>query len=165
MDSFHCSSLMREVSVISAHFLMSKIMLVQPRGQRILKMPRSSLRVHVTVGDAITSHAMHRKFESFEETERKNRRLIPLHRLRQRGFLNDCLMYRQNFSLRSYEAGMEKNMVIGTIFSFLRVSARNQLCQMLNFECLEFNLQVAPSERDNASPGSEVLAVQNFSVA
>lgn len=84
-----------------------------------VKAPHAS----VTVGDAITSHAPHRKFESFEETERRNGRLIPLHKLRQGGFVNDCLMYRQIFPLRSYEVGMEKKLLIGTIFSFLQVSA------------------------------------------
>ena len=78
-----------------------------------------------TAGEALTTHAKHRRTSSLEDTERMMREMIPLHKLRQGGFVENCLMYRQIFVVRSYEVGADKTSSINTIFSLFQVSRFN----------------------------------------
>lgn len=75
-----------------------------------------------TGSEALTTHAKHRRTKSLEDTERMMREMIPLHKLRQGGFVENCLMYRQIFVIRSYEVGADKTSSISTIFSLFQVS-------------------------------------------
>lgn len=75
-----------------------------------------------TVGEALTTHAQRVKARSPEDSERFRRVMIPLHKLRQGGFVENCFMYRQVFVIRSYEVGADKTTSIDKIFSLFQVS-------------------------------------------
>ncbi|CAK9211776.1 unnamed protein product [Sphagnum troendelagicum] len=49
--------------------------------------------------------------------------MIPLHRLRQGGFVEDSLMYRQIFVIRSYEVGADRTTSVQTIVSLFQEMA------------------------------------------
>ncbi len=76
-----------------------------------------------SVGEALTSHAKLRRSRSLEENKRMQREMIPLHRLRQGGFVEDSLMYRQIFVIRSYEVGADRTTSVQTIVSLFQVNS------------------------------------------
>lgn len=80
-----------------------------------------------TVGEALTTHAQRVKARSPEDSERLRRVMIPLHKLRQGGFVENCFMYRQVFVIRSYEVGADKTTSIDKIFSLFQVSLSTKL--------------------------------------
>lgn len=89
----------------------------------------------------ITTHAQRMKAESPEDSERLRRVMIPLHKLRQGGFVeNHSFMYRQVFVIRSYEAGADKTISIDKIFSLFQVSLSTKLFVGFSFEFANRNL-------------------------
>lgn len=84
-----------------------------------------------TVGEALTTHAQRVKARSPEDSERLRRVMIPLHKFRQGGFVENCFMYRQVFVIRSYEVGADKTTSIDKIFSLFQVSL--PVCRLKNF--------------------------------
>ncbi len=76
-----------------------------------------------SVGEALTSHAKLRRSRSLEENKRMQREMIALHRLRQGGFVEDSLMYRQIFVIRSYEVGADRTTSVQTIVSLFQVNS------------------------------------------
>lgn len=87
----------------------------------------SSDHHQTTVGEALTTHAQRVKARSPEDSERFRRVMIPLHKLRQGGFVENCFMYRQVFVIRSYEVGADKTTSIDKIFSLFQVSLSTEL--------------------------------------
>ncbi len=76
------------------------------------------------VNEALTtSHTKQQRSKSFEVTESRQREMIPLHKLRQGGFVENCLMYRQVIVIRSYEVGPDMTISIDTIFRLFQVSS------------------------------------------
>ncbi len=76
------------------------------------------------VNEALTtSHTKQQRSKSFEETESRRREMIPLHKLRQGGFVENCLVYRQVIVIRSYEVGPDMTISIDTIFRLFQVSS------------------------------------------
>lgn len=73
-----------------------------------------------SVGEALTSHAKLRRSRTLEQNKRMQREMIPLHRLRQGGFVEDSLMYRQIFVIRSYEVGADRTTSVQTIVSLFQ---------------------------------------------
>ncbi len=76
------------------------------------------------VNEALTtSHTKQQRSKNFEGTESRRREMIPLHKLRQGGFVENCLMYRQVIVIRSYEVGPDMTISIDTIFRLFQVSS------------------------------------------
>jgi hypothetical protein len=82
-----------------------------------------------SVEEALTSHtAKLKKARSVsQEKERLRREMIPLNQLRQGGFAENSLMYRQIFVIRSYEVGPDKSTSVREIFSLLQEMALNHV--------------------------------------
>ena len=82
-----------------------------------------------SVEEALTSHAAKlKKARSFsQDKERLRREMIPLHQLRQGGFAENSLMYRQIFVIRSYEVGLDKSTSVREIFSLFQEMALNHV--------------------------------------
>ncbi|CAK9868348.1 unnamed protein product [Sphagnum jensenii] len=76
------------------------------------------------VNEALTtSHTKQQRSKNFEGTESRRREMIPLHKLRQGGFVENCLMYRQVIVIRSYEVGPDMTISIDTIFRLFQEMA------------------------------------------
>jgi hypothetical protein len=66
---------------------------------------------------------------SSPKTENLVKKSVPLHELRQGEFLENRMLYRQKFVIRSYEVGADRATSITTIFSFFQVSIyTSKLC-------------------------------------
>lgn len=88
----------------------------------------ASMQFSKSVQEASSTHAELKKPRILtQDAEKMRREMVPLHQLRQGGFVDNSLMYRQIFVVRSYEVGPDRLMSIREIFSLFQETALNHV--------------------------------------